>query len=112
MMSSGWTPPSVVHRRGDLALQRFDLCVMVDLIVVGLTIAASAWGYRRGLSSSGLALVGFGVGALLGSRVAPLLLDGGIEAGPMLPNVGNVTGAFDSSSPRVAHIRRVCTELT
>lgn len=51
--------------------------LIVDLIIVGLTIAAAMWGYRQGLNSGALGLIGFGGGAIVGSRVAPLILDGG-----------------------------------
>ncbi|MGI8946130.1 MAG: CvpA family protein [Thermoleophilaceae bacterium] len=53
--------------------------MLFDLIIVGLAIAAAVWGYRQGLSSGALALIGFGGGVILGSRVAPLLLDGGLR---------------------------------
>lgn len=53
--------------------------LVIDLIIVALTLAAVVWGYLRGLSTSALALLGFGGGAILGSRVAPLVLDGGLR---------------------------------
>ncbi len=53
--------------------------VAVDLIIVVVTIAAAIWGFRTGLTAGALALIGFGVGAIIGSRVAPLILDGGYE---------------------------------
>ena len=51
----------------------------VDLLSIALVIAAVVWGYRQGLSAGALALAGFAVGAIVGSRVAPLMLDGGHE---------------------------------
>ncbi|MEJ7892109.1 MAG: CvpA family protein [Solirubrobacteraceae bacterium] len=60
---------------------------IVDLIIVALTLAVSVWGYRRGVRTGLLVLVGFGGGALLGSRLAPLLLDGGLDD-PYAPVVG------------------------
>ena len=53
--------------------------MIVDLIVVALTVGLAAWGYSQGVSVGVLVLVGFGCGALLGSRVAPLVLDGGLR---------------------------------
>jgi S1-C subfamily serine protease len=53
--------------------------LLIDLLIVGLTAAAAYWGYRQGLSSGALALIGFGGGAILGSRIAPLILDGGFR---------------------------------
>ncbi len=53
--------------------------MLVDLLIIGITIALAIWGYLRGFSADGLALIGFGGGALLGSRIAPLVLDGGLS---------------------------------
>lgn len=53
--------------------------LIVDLLIVALTVAVAYWGYRQGLSTGALVLVGFGGGAILGSRVGPLFLDGGLE---------------------------------
>ena len=52
---------------------------IVDLIIVGLTLTVAVWGYRRGVMTGALVLVGFGGGALLGSRLAPLVLEGGLR---------------------------------
>ena len=51
----------------------------VDIILVALTVAIAVWGYHQGVSVGVLVLAGFGVGALVGSRVAPLILDGGLR---------------------------------
>lgn len=58
----------------------------VDLIIVLVTLAGAAWGYFRGLTTTALTLAGFGIGAVLGSRVAPLVLDDGLhdEFAPVL----------------------------
>jgi S1-C subfamily serine protease len=53
--------------------------VIVDLIIVGLMIAVAVWGYFQGISVGVLVFVGFGAGAVIGSRVAPLVLDGGLR---------------------------------
>ena len=51
----------------------------VDLLIVVLILAVAAWGYYRGLSTNALVLIGFAGGALLGSRVAPLVLEDGLR---------------------------------
>jgi uncharacterized membrane protein required for colicin V production len=66
--------------------------VLIDVIIVAATIGVAVWGYIRGFSAGGLALIGFGVGVVLGSRVAPLLLDGGLRD-PYAP-VMALTGAL------------------
>jgi S1-C subfamily serine protease len=53
--------------------------LILDLIIVGLVVGMAVWGYSRGMRTGGLGLLGFGAGALLGSRVAPLVLDGGVR---------------------------------
>lgn len=53
--------------------------MIVDLIIVGLMIAVAVWGYFQGVSVGVLIFVGFGAGAVIGSRVAPLVLDGGLR---------------------------------
>lgn len=53
--------------------------MLIDLAIIAALIAVGAWGYIRGFSAGGLALIGFGGGVVLGSRVAPLLLDGGLR---------------------------------
>ncbi len=46
----------------------------LDWIIVAITIAGAAIGYGRGFVVGALSLAGFGLGAVLGSRLAPLLL--------------------------------------
>jgi hypothetical protein len=53
--------------------------VIVDLIILALAVAVAVWGYFQGVSVGVLAFVGFGAGAVIGSRVAPLVLDGGLR---------------------------------
>lgn len=50
---------------------------ILDWAIVAFTIALALWGYRQGLIVGALTLVGFGAGALAGSRLAPLLLSEG-----------------------------------
>ena len=58
--------------------------MLIDAIIVLLTVGMAAWGYFRGLRTGMLVAVGFGVGALLGSRLGPQLLDGGLHD-PLAP---------------------------
>jgi S1-C subfamily serine protease len=53
---------------------------LVDVAIVGFTIALAAVGYERGLLASLFPLVGFVAGAAVGARVGPLLLPNGAES--------------------------------
>lgn len=57
---------------------------VLDWAIVAFTIAFAMWGYRQGLIVGVLTLIGFGVGALAGSRVGPLLLSDG-SSSPYAP---------------------------
>ncbi len=57
---------------------------MLDWAIVAFTVALALWGYRQGLIVGALTLVGFGAGALLGSRVGPLVLSEG-SSSPYAP---------------------------
>ncbi|HEY6730753.1 MAG TPA: MarP family serine protease [Solirubrobacterales bacterium] len=50
---------------------------VLDWAIIAFTLALALWGYRQGLIVGALTLVGFGVGAFAGSRIAPLLLTKG-----------------------------------
>lgn len=50
--------------------------LVVDFVIIGLTVGAAVWGYSRGVRTAALVLLGFAAGALLGSRLAPLALEG------------------------------------
>ena len=50
---------------------------VLDWAILAFTLALALWGYRQGLIVGALTLVGFGVGAFAGSRIAPLLLTKG-----------------------------------
>ncbi|MFL5833972.1 MAG: MarP family serine protease [Solirubrobacterales bacterium] len=50
---------------------------VLDWAILAFTFALALWGYRQGLIVGALTLVGFGAGALAGSRIAPLLLTKG-----------------------------------
>jgi S1-C subfamily serine protease len=53
---------------------------VLDWGIAAFTLALGLWGYRQGLIVGSLTLVGFGVGAFVGSRVAPLVLNQGAES--------------------------------
>ena len=53
---------------------------VLDWGIVAFTAALGLWGYRQGLIVGALTLVGFAVGAFLGSRIGPLLLHQGPES--------------------------------
>jgi len=62
----------------------------IDWIIVGLTVLMAVWGYAQGLIVGALSLAGFVAGALVGSRVAPLLVSEGShsEYAPLFALVG------------------------
>jgi S1-C subfamily serine protease len=49
----------------------------VDWLIVGFTVLLAIYGYAQGFIVGVLSLVGFGLGAFIGTRVAPLILPGG-----------------------------------
>jgi S1-C subfamily serine protease len=49
----------------------------VDWLIVVFTVLLSVYGYVQGFIVGALSLVGFGIGAFLGTRLAPLILPGG-----------------------------------
>jgi S1-C subfamily serine protease len=53
---------------------------VVDVIIIVFAFALAALGYERGLISSGLPLIGFVIGAVVGGRLGPALLEGGGES--------------------------------
>lgn len=52
---------------------------LIDLLIVAIVVAGAVWGFRQGLSTGAFALAGFAAGAVIGSRVAPLVLQGGLD---------------------------------
>ncbi|MGD9736659.1 MAG: MarP family serine protease [Solirubrobacterales bacterium] len=52
----------------------------LDWAIIAFTIALGLWGYRQGLIVGLLTLLGFGTGAVIGSRVGPLLLSRGSDS--------------------------------
>lgn len=61
----------------------------LDWLIVAFTVLLAFYGYRQGFIVGALSLVGFAVGAFLGTRVAPLLLDHG-DHSPYAPLFGLV----------------------
>lgn len=57
-----------------------------DLIIGGFTLLMALWGFSHGLAVGALSLAGFAGGALLGSRVGPLVLEEGSRS-PFAPLV-------------------------
>ena len=53
--------------------------VLIDVLIVLLAVAMALWGYSRGMTPGLLSAVAFGVGAVLGSRIAPQLLADGLH---------------------------------
>jgi len=49
----------------------------LDWIIIGFTLLMALWGYVQGLIVGALSLAGFAVGALVGSRLGPLVLEEG-----------------------------------
>ena len=49
----------------------------LDWVIVGFCLLLALYGYVQGFIVGILSLVGFGIGAFIGTRVAPLLLSGG-----------------------------------
>ncbi len=52
----------------------------VDLIIIGFALLMALWGYSQGLIMGAFSLVGFVAGALIGSRVGPLVLEEGARS--------------------------------
>jgi uncharacterized membrane protein required for colicin V production len=68
----------------------------VDLIVIGFVALTSFIGWRKGLVASALSLAGIILGAWLGSRLAPQLLQGGTSSPytPLAALAGAAVGAI------------------
>jgi S1-C subfamily serine protease len=62
----------------------------LDWIILAFIVLMAVWGYLQGLVVSAFSLGGFAVGALIGTRVAPLLLAKG-SSSPYAPLVTLVT---------------------
>ena len=53
---------------------------VLDWAIVAFTLALALWGYRQGLIVGTLTLLGFALGAFVGSRIGPLVLNQGAES--------------------------------
>jgi Trypsin-like peptidase domain/Colicin V production protein len=83
----------------------------LDWIIVVFTGLMAIWGYSQGLIVGALSLLGFAGGALLGSRLGPLLLDEGSKSpyAPLFALVGAlmIGGILASSFELLGfHLRR------
>ncbi|MGE5282547.1 MAG: MarP family serine protease [Chloroflexota bacterium] len=67
---------------------------VLDWGIVAFTLALAMWGYRQGLIVGTLTLCGFALGAFVGSRVGPLLLNQGAESpyAPLCAALGALLG--------------------
>jgi S1-C subfamily serine protease len=52
----------------------------IDWVILGAIVLLALFGWAQGFIAGVLALVGFAVGAWLGTRIAPLVLEGGRES--------------------------------
>jgi len=59
----------------------------VDWVIVATTVLLAFYGYRQGFIVGALSLVGFAIGAFLGTRLAPVLLSEG-DRSPYAPLFG------------------------
>jgi S1-C subfamily serine protease len=68
----------------------------VDWIALAVVVVCAIGGWRRGLISSALSLVGLVLGAYVGSRIAPHLLSGGSTSAwtPLAGLIGAFAGAL------------------
>ena len=69
----------------------------IDWAIVALAIVMAPIGYRQGLLIAGLGLGGFAAGSILGSRLGPLLLDGG-SSSPYAPGVALIGGILGGAA--------------
>jgi S1-C subfamily serine protease len=53
---------------------------VLDWAIIAFTLALGLWGYRQGLIVGFLTLLGFAAGAVIGSRLGPLLLSRGSDS--------------------------------
>jgi S1-C subfamily serine protease len=67
---------------------------ILDWGIVAFTLALAMWGYRQGLIVGTLTLCGFAIGAFVGSRLGPLLLNQGSESpyAPLCAALGALLG--------------------
>ena len=83
----------------------------LDWIIIAFTVLMAVWGYQQGLIAGALSLAGFAAGALIGSRLGPLLLEDGSHSpyAPLFALLGAVMigGLFASGLELLGfHLRR------
>jgi S1-C subfamily serine protease len=66
----------------------------LDVGILAFTLALALWGYKQGLIVGMLTLMGFAAGAVLGGRLAPLILSEGTSSpyAPLVAAVGALIG--------------------
>ena len=74
---------------------------VLDWGIVAFTIALAVWGSRQGLVVGLFTMAGFALGAILGSRLGPLILEGGSES-PYAPLFAAVAALVAGSIAAVA----------
>lgn len=69
-----------------------DMVTAIDWTIAGFTFLLALWGFRQGLIVGALGLGGLAIGAVLGSRLAPVALEGGSSSAyaPMFALLGAV----------------------
>ncbi|MGH2976347.1 MAG: MarP family serine protease [Solirubrobacterales bacterium] len=65
---------------GAFFLLPLGVMTVLDWGIIAFTLALGLWGYRQGLIVGTLTLIGFAVGAFVGSRIGPLVLNQGTES--------------------------------
>jgi len=82
---------------------------LVDWLIVAFTVLLAMYGYAQGFIVGALSLVGFGLGAFLGTRLAPLILPEGSHSqyaalfgllGALLAGVWEETAAMLTFLPK------------
>lgn len=61
----------------------------IDWLIVGIVVLLALFGWAQGFVAGALALVGFAIGAFVGTRIGPLVLSGGRHS-PWAPAFGLV----------------------
>src|ERR1700744_1314776 len=74
-------PPDLSRRRsspwGRRSAHNLPALSILDWVILGFTGLLALYGYAQGFVVGALSLIGFAVGAFLGTRIAPLLLHSG-----------------------------------
>lgn len=74
---------------------------IIDWAIIALAAVMAPIGYRQGLLVAGLGLGGFAVGAVIGARAAPLLLDEG-SSSPYAPGIALLGGVLVGGAIAIA----------